>query len=140
MVKNVSGKLQRVGDEFLVIATDGLYDMLSDDEIGSLMSSYLTPTTKPLEDKRFQLKDTTNAASHLIRNALNKDGNMAGLLAIPPPYCRKFRDDMTVNVLFFDKGKVMGKCEVKDIGDVEKEGVANGNRLISLVKGGQSKL
>jgi pyruvate dehydrogenase phosphatase len=45
-----------------------------------------------------------NLATHLTRNALggaNRD-RVAGLLAIPAPLARRYRDDITVNVLLFN--------------------------------------
>lgn len=56
-----------------------------------------------------------NIGTHLIRNALGgADKEKLGqLLSIPSPYSRRYRDDITVTVVWWepnrDKGKVMAK-------------------------------
>ncbi|KAJ3023182.1 UNVERIFIED_CONTAM: hypothetical protein HDU68_008748 [Siphonaria sp. JEL0065] len=102
-------------DLFLVLATDGLYDELSSQEVVTVVSGFLQhhqvaapPTvewgTDPLANKALSLTKDTNAATCLIRNALggSNEEKTKKLLGIPAPYSRRFRDDMTVNVLFFD--------------------------------------
>ncbi|TPX77435.1 hypothetical protein CcCBS67573_g01318 [Chytriomyces confervae] len=101
-------------DMFLVLATDGLYDELSSQEVVTVVSGFLQhhqvaakPTvewgTDPLSNKSFKLTSDTNAATCLIRNALGgaNEDKMRKLMGIPAPYSRRFRDDITVNVLFF---------------------------------------
>ena len=55
---------------------------------------------------RFVCEDA-NAATHLIRNALGgKDRDMVcALLTLPSPYSRRYRDDLTVEVIFFGEEK-----------------------------------
>lgn len=55
---------------------------------------------------RFICEDA-NAATHLIRNALGgKDRDMVcALLTLPSPYSRRYRDDLTVEVVFFGEEK-----------------------------------
>lgn len=60
--------------------------------------------------------DDSNAATHLIRNALSAGGSkeyVSTLVSIPSPMSRKYRDDLTVTVIFFgnetDPAKVDGK-------------------------------
>ncbi|KAL9052200.1 MAG: hypothetical protein Q9162_005525 [Coniocarpon cinnabarinum] len=65
----------------------------------------IPPTTKknqPPSSSRFTFQDE-NAATHLIRNALGgKDNDMlCALLTLPSPYSRRYRDDLTVQVVFF---------------------------------------
>lgn len=139
--------------KFIVMATDGLWDMLSNEEVGTLVvghlnqvkgdvkatdlqSKYLanksilpaaltsTATTEtpaqqierkqkaddrkkhPLSlhsEPSFTFQDE-NLATHLVRNALgggNSD-RVAALLAIPAPDARRFRDDITVNVILLN--------------------------------------
>nr|CAG8510500.1 1572_t:CDS:2 [Entrophospora candida] len=76
-------------DKFLVIATDGLWDRLSNNEV--------------VELKNFVLEDE-NASTHLIRNSLGGADNkiLCSLLSIPPPMSRRHRDDITVTVIFFE--------------------------------------
>lgn len=54
-------------------------------------------------DERTTIQDD-NAAVHLMRNALggNHSELIAGRLALTPPYSRNRRDDITVQVVFFD--------------------------------------
>ncbi|RVX70207.1 hypothetical protein B0A52_05540 [Exophiala mesophila] len=56
-------------------------------------------------NSRFVVEDK-NAATHLIRNALGgKDRDMVcALLTLPSPYSRRYRDDLTVEVIFFGEG------------------------------------
>jgi len=56
-------------------------------------------------DERFVVEDK-NVATHLIRNALggkNRD-MVCALLTLPSPYSRRYRDDLTVQVIFFGEG------------------------------------
>ncbi|KAG6013155.1 hypothetical protein E4U41_005136, partial [Claviceps citrina] len=57
---------------------------------------------KPDAKDRFTLKDK-NVATHLVRNALGgaDDEQLCGLLTLPPPFSRRYRDDITVQVIFF---------------------------------------
>lgn len=54
------------------------------------------------DDERFVFEDK-NAATHLVRNALGgKDRDMVcALLTLVSPYSRRYRDDLTVEVIFF---------------------------------------
>ena len=58
---------------------------------------------------RFVVEDK-NAATHLVRNALGgKDRDMVcALLTLPSPYSRRYRDDLTVEVIFFGDGEAAG--------------------------------
>lgn len=60
----------------------------------------------PENPERFVTEDN-NAATHLVRNALGgKDRDMVcALLTLPSPYSRRYRDDLTVEVIFFGEGK-----------------------------------
>lgn len=125
---------------FIVMATDGLWDMLPNEEVGALVAGHLaglkgdvradalmaqvlegaphslalSGTASPVQAKEgdnpltpaakgeqiFTFADE-NLSTHLIRNALggaHRD-RVAGLLAIPAPESRRYRDDMTVNVI-----------------------------------------
>jgi pyruvate dehydrogenase phosphatase len=59
----------------------------------------------PSASSRFVVEDK-NCATHLIRNALGgKDKDMVcALLTLPSPYSRRYRDDLTVQVIFFGEG------------------------------------
>ncbi|KAG5455441.1 MAG: phosphatase 2C-like domain-containing protein [Olpidium bornovanus] len=117
-------------DKFLVLATDGLYDELTNDEIVALVTGWMRKRGKlpagpsgPLEtgrdpnseyprpsiptaapDRKWAYVDD-NAATHLIRNALGgaDTDTLAQVLSIPAPHSRRFRDDITVTVVFFEE-------------------------------------
>lgn len=130
-------------NDFMVMASDGLYEMLSNEEIvglvvkwmeskkmvkpnRSLFSSVWTshkdkklPEVIDVSDKtgnpkqRYRRTDNMtgylledeNVATHLIRNALSNGGKKEDvnlLVSIPSPLSRRYRDDLTVTVVFFD--------------------------------------
>jgi len=62
---------------------------------------------------RFVVEDK-NAATHLVRNALGgKDKEMVcALLTLPSPYSRRYRDDLTVEVIFFGEGDNNGNVSI----------------------------
>jgi len=64
-------------------------------------------------ESRFVVEDK-NAATHLVRNALGgKDKDMVcALLTLPSPYSRRYRDDLTVEVIFFGEGEHNGTVVV----------------------------
>lgn len=152
--------------DFVVLATDGLWEMLTNEEVVGLVGRWLEenpvhrkstsstsattswtqsilgggvgakgqatlPVERPNErkgkegqrsntirrqqwdlkggDERFVVEDK-NAATHLVRNALGgKDRDMVcGLLALPSPFSRRYRDDLTVEVIFFGEGEPAG--------------------------------
>lgn len=149
-------KVEPEKGDFVVMATDGLWEMLTNEEVvglvgqwldaqgnpgsqGSQTQSWLTSwwsTQKqlPVEQKtgesgegqrapirqqqwgtktslneRFVVEDK-NAATHLVRNALGgKDQDqLSALLTLPSPFSRRYRDDLTVEVIFFGEGASTG--------------------------------
>lgn len=144
--------------DFLVMASDGLYEMLSNEEIVGLVVKWmesnkmvkpkthlLSPLWPSSKDKslpdvidvsdksgkpkqrirrkgemsNYLLQDS-NVSTHLIRNALSNGGNKDDvnlLVSIPYPLSRRYRDDLTVTVVFFNddeklKAKANGKLEI----------------------------
>ncbi|PSS00846.1 phosphatase 2C-like domain-containing protein [Coniella lustricola] len=123
--------IQSGGPSFLILATDGLWDRLSNQQAVNLVVAWLDsgslredrknsksePTSyAPFDfgdfwkgvnpnfvDERTTIQDD-NAAVHLMRNALggNHSELLAGRLALTPPYSRNRRDDITVQVVFFN--------------------------------------
>ncbi|KAI1158864.1 pyruvate dehydrogenase [Nemania serpens] len=113
---------------FLIMASDGLWDLVSNDQAVNIVAKWVeskvagtrdseeVPEYAPFhfgkftDEMDYQFMDcrmTTrddNAAVHLIRNALggNHHDLVASRLAFGPPYCRHIRDDMTVQVIFFN--------------------------------------
>jgi len=114
----------------MIIASDGLWDILTNEQAVTLVSKWLEwrdkgmpppppPSAAPdfgpfdlalYKDQGwdFQERKTTvqdpNPAVHLIRNAIGGAHHdmAAGLLGYRPPYARHGRDDITVQVVFFE--------------------------------------
>jgi pyruvate dehydrogenase phosphatase len=127
-----------------VLATDGLWDALTSSEVVSLVGGYLNglhgavPKSKLAssvittesalgiegKDKRNKEKEQKgswafvdqNVGTHLIRNAFGgaDEERLRRLVSIPAPLARKFRDDVTVTVVWWeDGGKAPLSAEVK---------------------------
>ena len=152
--------------DFVVMATDGLWEMLTNEEVvglvgqwietqhkesagpkgsASWLSSWFNPNSPkplpvekggnmdktgrvsndnvgaepPIRQQQWDLKqdgssrfvtEDKNCATHLVRNALGgKDRDMvSALLTLPSPYSRRYRDDLTVEVIFFGEGDSSG--------------------------------
>ncbi|KAJ3501411.1 hypothetical protein NLJ89_g9349 [Agrocybe chaxingu] len=119
---------------FLVLATDGLWDQLSNDEVVSLVGGHLAglkgtipkselpdlvPTSSGAQGVNGKRKASggskegswafadDNLSAHLIRNAFGGGDQIAlrRLLSIPAPYSRRYRDDVTVTVVCWEEGK-----------------------------------
>ncbi|EFY84326.1 hypothetical protein MAC_09628 [Metarhizium acridum CQMa 102] len=112
---------------FLILATDGMWNRLSNQQAVDLVAAWLDsrspgagteePTAYPPFDfgafregvspgfvkERTVIQDD-NAAVHLMRNSLggNHSEMVAGRLALTPPYSRNRRDDITIQVVFFN--------------------------------------
>ncbi|KAJ5996615.1 hypothetical protein N7499_007066 [Penicillium canescens] len=158
--------------DFIVMATDGLWEMLSNEEVVGLVGQWIeqqqsaavsTGTSKtwlqswfgfdsqkqlPVEStadasgegqrrpirqqqydisgaaSRFVVEDK-NAATHLVRNAMGgKDKDMVcALLTLPSPYSRRYRDDVTVEVIFFGQGPDSRTVEVNQEATAPEEPV-----------------
>ncbi|KAK3050414.1 [Pyruvate dehydrogenase [acetyl-transferring]]-phosphatase 1, mitochondrial [Extremus antarcticus] len=171
-------KVDPASGDFVVMATDGLWEMLTNEEVVGLVGQWLekqatttkatttgnsswlqswfsTQKTNPLpiehhdegstagqrapirqqqwgvptgQDERFVVEDK-NAATHLVRNALGgKDSDMlSALLTLPAPYSRRYRDDLTVQVIFFGDGEHNGKVELNKEASATANGTNGGN-------------
>lgn len=114
---------------FLIMASDGLWDNLSNQQAVDLVGKWLRMNgareenseaappryetldfshfRKGLVERRFTEARTTvqdeNAAVHLVRNSLggNHHELIASRLAFGAPFSRRLRDDITVQVVFF---------------------------------------
>ncbi|XP_075229114.1 pyruvate dehydrogenase [acetyl-transferring]-phosphatase 1-like protein, mitochondrial [Lycorma delicatula] len=116
-------------DRFLVIASDGLWDLISPLQVvrlvGEHMSGKVTLSPLRLPRKEMRLADINNmliqrqqglktkpqdrnAATHLLRHALGgteygiEHSKIAQLLSMPQEVVRLFRDDITITVIYFD--------------------------------------
>ncbi|EOO04294.1 putative protein phosphatase 2c protein [Phaeoacremonium minimum UCRPA7] len=152
-------KIQPEKGDFLVMATDGLWEMLTSEEVVGLVGKWIEnqaaasansqfdsvwskifggqkglpvePGKIASEDDgqktpirlrqwgvspdtdRFVVQDN-NVATHLIRNALGgkNEEQVTALLTLPSPYSRRYRDDLTVQVIFFGHGDKTGEVVV----------------------------
>ncbi|KIK57235.1 hypothetical protein GYMLUDRAFT_46493 [Collybiopsis luxurians FD-317 M1] len=121
---------------FLVMATDGLWDVLTPEEVVSLVGGHLAglkgsvskdnlPNLVPTSVANAgvdgkagkQLVRSTkqgswafvddNVSTHLIRNALGggDERELRQMMSIPPGMSRRYRDDITVTVVWWEAGK-----------------------------------
>jgi pyruvate dehydrogenase phosphatase len=123
----VSTKINPQRPSFLILATDGMWDNVSSQQAVDLVGRWLEaragkainkpePTYQPFDlgqfengtEYKFVEERTTtqdkNAAVHLVRNSLggNHHEMLAGRLAFNNPFSREIRDDVTVQVVFFN--------------------------------------
>ncbi|XP_039764081.1 pyruvate dehydrogenase [acetyl-transferring]-phosphatase 1, mitochondrial isoform X1 [Pararge aegeria] len=116
-------------DKFLIIASDGLWDMMTPLQsvklVGEHMKGKVFFNPLQLPKKNIQLGDINelllhrkeslkskpkdrNAATHLIRHAIGgteygiDHSRLAHLLSLSSDVSRMFRDDMTVTIVYFD--------------------------------------
>jgi pyruvate dehydrogenase phosphatase len=110
-------------------------DARGQEELPIRQQQYASPSSPsfpgegtPPSHSRFVVEDK-NVATHLVRNALGgRDRDMVcALLTLPSPYSRRYRDDLTVTVVFFGEGAKDGKGG-EEVGDVRinAEGTAGG--------------
>ncbi|KAG7112653.1 hypothetical protein HYQ45_017198 [Verticillium longisporum] len=155
-------KVNPENGDFLVLATDGLWEMLTNEEVVGLVGKWIetqasgsssnsqfdstwarifgsgnkpqlpvehakgqdvggqkTPIRlqqwgiSPDAPERFVVKDK-NVATHLVRNALGgkNEEQVTALLTLPAPFSRRYRDDLTVQVIFFGNGSKTGEVVV----------------------------
>ncbi|CCM00659.1 uncharacterized protein FIBRA_02697 [Fibroporia radiculosa] len=120
---------------FLVLATDGLWDELSSEEVVALVGGHLAglkgtipksslPGLVPMSSNsqamngknKHRSKDAEkgswafvddNVGTHLIRNALGRGDEemLRQLVSIPAPHSRSYRDDITVTVVWWQDGR-----------------------------------
>jgi pyruvate dehydrogenase phosphatase len=119
-------------DKFMILATDGLWDLLSPNQAVQLVGEHMfgKVTLKPFQLPDLQKEKVTlgalnktltsrmealklkpmdgNAATHLIRHALGGTEHgidhmrLSHLLTLPDDNVRLFRDDITATVVFFN--------------------------------------
>lgn len=123
----------RPSDKFLILGTDGLWDMMTPLQavklVGEHMRGKVTLTPLKLPRKNMRLGDIdkmlwqrkeglkkkpldSNAATHLLRNALGgteygvDHGKLSQYLTLPSEVVRVFRDDITITVVYLDSDVV----------------------------------
>ncbi|XP_030060326.1 pyruvate dehydrogenase [acetyl-transferring]-phosphatase 2, mitochondrial [Microcaecilia unicolor] len=124
----------RPQDKFLVIASDGLWDMLDNEEVIRLLAEHLSgvnlevPEPELTNERRslgymqnLLLKRRArgvqsydqNGATHLIRHAVgnNEYGvieqeKLSAMLSLPDDLARMYRDDITITVVYFNSSNI----------------------------------
>lgn len=123
----------RPQDKFLIIASDGLWDMLSNEEAVKIVAEHFTgisfqesefPVEKPISLGHMQsalLKKRAkiahfrdlNIATHLIRHAIGRNEygeidmeRLGAMLSLPEDLARMYRDDVTVTVVCFNSDAI----------------------------------
>jgi pyruvate dehydrogenase phosphatase len=149
-------KIEPEKGDFVVMATDGLWEMLTNEEVVGLVGKWIesqasstgnqqfnsawkrvfgSKDTLPVEEgqtddldgqrspaellrrrgltpvkDQFVVQDK-NVATHIVRNALggSNQEQVSALLTLPAPTSRRYRDDLTVQVIFFGNGHSTGE-------------------------------
>lgn len=114
------------GEDFVIMASDGLWDVISNDDAVACVSQWLKEKQKSgpkcvigarsnwnydeegwasykATPEYFAIEDMDNAAVCLLKNALGGSRReiVQGLLTTPTPQSRNVRDDITIQVIFF---------------------------------------
>ncbi|KAK4175957.1 phosphatase 2C-like domain-containing protein [Triangularia setosa] len=160
-------KIEPEKGDFVVMATDGLWEMLTNEEVIGLVGKWIDtqqqnskspspglfdsvwskafgssskdgPGGLPVEVSKFAdapteagqktpfrgvrqwggndgfVVEDLNVATHLVRNALGGKNReqVSALLTLPAPFSRRYRDDLTVQVIFFGEGSKDGEVVV----------------------------
>jgi pyruvate dehydrogenase phosphatase len=101
-------------DKFLVLATDGLWDRLSDAQVADILTrchtqvqSLQTGKSTPTNSEWSLIPDE-NAATTLVRNSLGGTDTekIRILLEMTAPTSRRYRDDITVLVVWLGDGSI----------------------------------
>ena len=80
---------------FLVLASDGLFDIFSNSDVIQEVSRFLENPKDRID---------SNVATHLIRAALTDNKGhqyLSRMLSLPPDVARNWRDDITIQVIMF---------------------------------------
>lgn len=107
--------------DFLILGTDGIWDFLSNEDAVALIGRWSDTNLHEQDDSHSPVVQKTkltesqeetfvfedeNAAVHIIRNGLGgvRKGRLLFNLSLPPGKnaAKKYRDDITVMVIFFD--------------------------------------
>jgi pyruvate dehydrogenase phosphatase len=112
-------------DRFLIIASDGLWETMSNNEVVEIIGDHLLgkesrsramtnvyngltfgEIAQLLHERQrglAHLSTDDNGATHLIRHALGYDHRkVSEMLTFPPALARHYRDDITVTIIYFD--------------------------------------
>ena len=94
---DVEHKLLNNNDRFIILASDGLWDAISNDQAVQIIGKYL-------DDLQNGIKDEENGATKLIRHALSQGNHerLLNMLELPQSIKRNYHDDISVTVIYFD--------------------------------------
>lgn len=163
-------KIEPEKGDFVVMATDGLWEMLTNEEVIGLVGKWIESQSSSTGsasqfDKAWQrifgskqggdlpvevateegkggqktpfrgarqwgegkdnyIVEDQNAATHLVRNALGgkNQEQVSALLTLPAPFSRRYRDDLTVQVIFFGNGERTGEVVVNKEATASEQG------------------
>ena len=111
-------------DQFVIIASDGLWEMLSNEQAVEIVGDHITgklATDKVVNTEKMALREinqilrerkrsvahrTTdaNGSVHLLRHALGfEHRKVSEMLTFPPHIARSYRDDITIVVAYIDQ-------------------------------------
>lgn len=129
-------KLDPKRPSFLILGSDGLWDNISNEHAVELVGKWLSSNAGAIKDAQnsstkreafdfgqfkdkvsfaFEKDRTTvqdgNAAVHLLRNSLggNHEEMVSGRVSAEPPFSRYIRDDVTIQVVFFNVPGISSK-------------------------------
>lgn len=90
-------------DHFVIVASDGLFDFFSNDEVVQIVNSYI------------QCNPSADPAKYIVNQLILRAANSAGfsmeeLMKIPPGRRRKYHDDVTVIVVILGTNQRTSKA------------------------------
>ncbi|KAK3441062.1 hypothetical protein EUGRSUZ_B01309 [Eucalyptus grandis] len=90
-------------DHFVIVASDGLFDFFSNDEVVQIVNSYI------------QCNPSADPAKYIVNQLILRAANSAGfsmeeLMKIPPGRRRKYHDDVTVIVIILGTNQRTSKA------------------------------
>lgn len=125
-------------DKFLIIASDGLWDMVTPSEVVKLVGHHMKSTVVPKKltnikpqvlnlletlnqralDKESK-PDDDNGATHLLRHSLGgvneivseQNMTLSRFLKLPSNISRKYRDDITITIVYFNQENLVADEE-----------------------------
>ena len=93
-------------DKFLVLASDGLFQDLSSDEVIQLIGEYLTdPSKRPPQSTlcSYLLQHALlRASQYAFQGELSEEERVSLVLQLPATHKRRYHDDISIVVVCFD--------------------------------------
>ena len=94
---DVAHKLLDRNDRFIILATDGLWDTISNDLAVEIVGKYIDDLEKGIEVQE-------NGATKLLRYSLGRHDKfrLSQMLSIPLQNRRSYHDDVTITIVYFN--------------------------------------